>query len=107
MLELDVYGSVRYYQEIPMAVSIKLDAGEQERLQTLAQIRNRSSHYLMREAIRQYLDREEARESFKQEALAAWTEYQETGLHLTGDEVSAWLHSWGREQKSKPPKWHK
>ncbi len=42
----------------------------------------------MREAIRQYLDREQARESFKQEALASWAEHQETGLHLTGREVA-------------------
>jgi predicted transcriptional regulator len=27
------------------------------------------------------------RESFKQEALASWTTYQETGRHLTGQEV--------------------
>lgn len=33
----------------------------------------------------------EARESFKAEALASWAEYQETGLHLTGEEVARWL----------------
>ncbi len=90
-----------------MAVSVKLDVAEQERLRALSQTRNRSSHYLMREAIRQYLDREEARESFKQEALASWSEYQETGLHLTGGEVAEWLDSWGKERKKKIPKWHK
>ncbi|MBB6193824.1 putative transcriptional regulator [Sphingobium wenxiniae] len=36
----------------------------------------------------------EARESFKAEALASWAEYQETGLHLTGEEVARWLDSW-------------
>jgi predicted transcriptional regulator len=90
-----------------MAVSVKLDEAEQKRLRALSQARSRSSHYLMREAIRQYLDREEARESFKQEALAAWTEYQEAGLHLTGREVAAWLDSWGSDRRKKTPKWHK
>ena len=90
-----------------MAVSIKLDPAEQERLRALAEARKRAPHYLMREAIRQYLDREEARESFKQEALAAWNEYQETGLHLTGHEVADWVDSWGSAKRAKNPKWHK
>jgi predicted transcriptional regulator len=29
-------------------------------------------HWHMREAIRQYLDREESREAFRQDALRAW-----------------------------------
>jgi plasmid stabilization system protein ParE len=41
----------------------------------------------MREAIKQYVEREEARESFTAEALASWAAYQETGQHLTGQEV--------------------
>ncbi|MDP1605970.1 MAG: ribbon-helix-helix protein, CopG family [Rhodocyclaceae bacterium] len=68
-------------------VSLKLEQAEHERLKSLADARNRKPHFLMKEAIRQYLDREEARESFKQEALASWQAYQETGQHLTGGEV--------------------
>lgn len=90
-----------------MPVSIKLDAQEQERLRLLAAQRQRTSHYLMREAIRQYLDREEARESFKQEAVAAWAEYQETGQHHTGTDIEAWLDGWGTGAKAALPKWRK
>jgi probable addiction module antidote protein len=32
---------------------------------------------------------------FKAEAAASWTAYQETGRHLTGAEVRAWLRTWG------------
>jgi predicted transcriptional regulator len=53
----------------------------------------------MKEAIRQYLDREESKESFKQEALASWQTYQETGQHLTGEEVASWLETWGTDQE--------
>ncbi|MGK2913164.1 MAG: CopG family ribbon-helix-helix protein [Porticoccaceae bacterium] len=60
----------------------------------------------MREAIAQYVGREEARESFKQEALASWTKYQETGQRLTGKEVRAWLSTWGTEAAEKPPQCH-
>lgn len=37
----------------------------------------------------------EARESFKQEVLASWAAYKETGRHLTGQEVRTWLSTWG------------
>lgn len=60
----------------------------------------------MREAIGQYLEREEARESFRQEALASWAEYQRTGLHLSGEEVQRWLLTWGAEGESKAPSCH-
>ena len=85
-------------------VSLKLDQTEHDRLKSLAEARKRKPHFLMKEAISQYLDREEARESFKREALASWREYSETGQHLTGEEAAAWLDTWGsKEEKAMPP----
>ncbi|MDO8696013.1 MAG: CopG family ribbon-helix-helix protein [Pseudomonas sp.] len=89
-----------------MATSIKIDDELKGRIQNLAGIRQRSAHWLMREAITQYIEREEARESFKQEALASWTAYQETGQHLTGEEVRSWLNTWGSEAETELPKCH-
>ena len=89
-----------------MATSIKIDDELKGRIQNLAGIRQRSAHWLMREAITQYIEREEARESFKQEALASWTAYQETGQHLTGEEVRSWLNTWGTEAETELPKCH-
>lgn len=86
-----------------MATSIKIDDKLKDRVQHLAGLRQRSAHWIMREAIAQYVDREEARESFKQEALASWKAYQETGMHLTGQEVSAWLNTWGTEAEKAFP----
>jgi predicted transcriptional regulator len=60
----------------------------------------------MREAIAQYVEREEARESFKQEALASWAAYQETGRHLTGQETRTWLNTWGTDAEAELPKCH-
>jgi predicted transcriptional regulator len=74
-----------------MATSLKLDDAMKSRVQQLAAARDRSAHWLMREAIREYVEREEKRESFRQDALRAWDDYQRTGLHLTGDEMDAWL----------------
>ncbi len=60
-------------------------------MQRLASARCRSAHWLMREAIEQYVEREEKRERFRQGAFAAWEDFQATGLHLTADEADEWL----------------
>ena len=54
------------------ATSIKLDEELKKRVQHLAEARRRTPHWIMREAIAQYVEREEQREAFKQEALRAW-----------------------------------
>mgnify|MGYP003638433547 FL=1 len=74
-----------------MATSVKLDDELKSRIQHLAETRHRSSHWIMREAIRDYVQREEKRESFKQDALGAWEAYQQNGLHLTLEEADSWL----------------
>ena len=71
-------------------VSIKLEEADQARLATLAGARNRSSHFLMREAIAEYLEREERRAAFIAEAETAWQHYQATGEHVTLEEMDAW-----------------
>jgi predicted transcriptional regulator len=52
--------------------SIKLDDELKSRVQHLAKHRQRSAHWLMLEAIEQYVEREERREAFKQDTLKAW-----------------------------------
>ena len=89
-----------------MATSIKLDEATKGRVQQLAAQRDRSAHWIMREAIRQYVEREEARESFQNEASASWATYQENGRHLTGQEIEDWLNSWGTDATSAPPSCH-
>ena len=89
-----------------MATSIKINDELKQRVQSLAQSKDRSAHWVMREAIQEYVEREEARESFKQEALASWEAFQETGLHLTGAEVSDWLDQWGTKTESDAPTCH-
>ncbi|WP_028582106.1 CopG family ribbon-helix-helix protein [Desulfogranum japonicum] len=89
-----------------MATSVKLDDDMKSRIQHLADVRNRSAHWIMREAIRDYVEREEARENFKQEALASWTAYKETGRHLTGQEVRIWLNNWGTDEEGEIPPCH-
>lgn len=89
-----------------MSTSVKIDDDLKGRIQHLAGLRRRSAHWIMREAITQYVEREEARESLRQEALASWSEYQETGRHLTGQEVRDWLNGWGTENEKAAPECH-
>jgi len=89
------------------AVSVKLDPGIRARVEHLAQARQRSAHWVMREAISQYVDTEEKRDAFRQDTLKAWQEYQETGLHATDTEVQTWLASWGTDNEQSAPECHK
>jgi len=88
-------------------VPVKLDNEIRERIARLAKSRKNSAHALMREAIYEYVEREEKRESFDQETLRAWQEYEENGLHLTGEEVIEWLSTWGTENEKEAPPCHR
>ncbi len=83
-----------------MSTSLKIDDDLKGRVKQLAAVHDRSSHWIMREAIRQYVEREEARESFRQEALESWRDFQRTGRHLTGPEVTSWLAKWGEGERA-------
>lgn len=87
-------------------VSIKLDEGLEARVKRLAGARHRTPHGLMREAIIQYVDREEKRETFRRDTLRAWDEYRATGVHATAEEVQAWLASWGTDNELPAPTCH-
>jgi predicted transcriptional regulator len=86
--------------------SLKLDPATKERVHRLASARRRSPHWLMREAVEQYVEREEKREQLRQDALAAWVEYQTTGLHVTAGEADAWLAKVESGKHAAVPKCH-
>jgi len=86
--------------------SLKLDSTIKERVNRLASARRRSAHWIMREAVEQYVEREEEREQLRQDALAAWADYQTTGLHLTGKEADAWLAKLEAGKRTAIPKCH-
>jgi predicted transcriptional regulator len=71
--------------------SLKIDANTKERLQKLAASRRRSANWLMGEAIREFLTREEAREDFNRVTVERWAEYQADGKNVTAEKADAWL----------------
>jgi predicted transcriptional regulator len=86
--------------------SLKLDSQLKERVQRLASVRRRSAHWVMREAVQQYVSREEMRERLRQEALAAWNHYETTGLHATAEEADAWLAKLEAGEDAMAPECH-
>ena len=82
-----------------VSVTVKIDPEMRERMKRLAARRRRTQHCLMRDAIREYVEREEARD--------AWQEYRETGLHASAEEVLGWLDTWGAESETAAPACHK
>lgn len=84
-------------------LGVKLDDETRARLKTLAETRQRSAHWLMKEAIGQYLEREEAIEQRNREADEAWQDYCQTGAFVRHEEMSAWLDSWGTDKEGTCP----
>jgi len=87
-------------------MSVKLDQETRGRMDRLAQSRRRTTHWLMREAIQQYIEREEKLEAYRQDGIAAWNAYQATGLHVTEEEADAWLAKLEAGQDAEPPACH-
>ncbi|MCX7217705.1 MAG: CopG family transcriptional regulator [Burkholderiales bacterium] len=88
-------------------VSVKLDISDRERINVLASTKKRTAHYLMKEAIHEYIQREESRMNFINAAVASAKEFEETGLHITLDEMDSWMESWGTDNEKPMPICHK
>ncbi|MCC6559774.1 MAG: ribbon-helix-helix protein, CopG family [Xanthomonadales bacterium] len=72
-------------------VAIALDANVGSRIRKLAELRQRSTDWLIAEAVREYVDREEKRTAFHQDGVNAWNAYQLTGQHVPSAVADAWL----------------
>lgn len=92
---------------IAKPMSIKLDNDTRTRIKQLAAARDRTPHWMMREAITQYVEREERKEAFRRDTLDAWQEFQETGLHVSQEETDQWLAGWGTDTEDGVPACHK
>lgn len=87
-------------------VAIKIDDDTKARVKRLADARHRTPHWVMREAITQYVEREEKREVFRQDGIKAWEEYRRTGMHVTAAEADAWLTQLEQGNDVPPPECH-
>lgn len=106
MKSFDLQKVLPIYTEDMKAIAVKLGDLERGRLVELAKVKQRSAHYLMREAIREYLQREEARQGFIAAAEASYVHYKETGMHVPLDEFAAWTDDVVVLPEAPPPKCH-
>jgi predicted transcriptional regulator len=83
--------------------AVKLDETTYDRLKALGEARRRTPHWLMKEAINQFLEREEEAENIRRDTLARWERYEATGETVPGEIVEAWLDTWGTENEGKCP----
>lgn len=72
-------------------VGIKLDDATRERLKSVASSLDRAPHWVIKTALIEFLDREEATLREKLEDEDRWAQYQETGRAIPQDRVMQWL----------------
>ncbi len=84
-------------------MAVKLDAGIRERLRALGEAKRRSPHWLMVEAIRLYVEREEEIERARAETRERLARYDATGEYIADEDVEAWLKTWGTASEQKTP----
>ncbi|MDR3568377.1 MAG: ribbon-helix-helix protein, CopG family [Syntrophobacteraceae bacterium] len=87
--------------------TVKIDEDTKKRIKRLAKARQRTTHWTILEAIHQYVDREEKRETFRQDGIRAWNEYQASGLHVTVEEADGWLAKLEEGQDEDIPECHR
>jgi predicted transcriptional regulator len=85
-------------------MGVKLDEDTRTRLKTLGESRDRTPHWLMKKAISDFLNQEEALEQRNLEADAALIHYQETGQYVPHENIEMWLDTWGTGEESTCPK---
>ena len=93
-------------QTVSSPISIRLPAELKERVQGLAAARQRSINALVIQAVAAFVEREEKRETIRQECVAAHEHYQQTGLHVSHAEVKEWIAGLRQGKKVEPPKCH-
>jgi predicted transcriptional regulator len=86
--------------------AIRLTPAEQKQIDHLASIKQRKPHWIMKEALRQYLEREADVERLRQHTLASWDDFVRAGMHVSEDEMNGWLDTWGTEHEAEPPECH-
>jgi predicted transcriptional regulator len=82
--------------------TVKLEPDLRERLQKLGRLKDRTAHWLMKEAIARYVAEEEGVEQLKQETISRWQE-AESGKVVSNAAVMTWLETWGTDEEMGRP----
>lgn len=88
-------------------ISIKLETAQKNYLAQIAKEKDRSVHFLLCQAVKEFIEREQAQTHLYETAKAASEHYRATGLHTTHEEMKAWAQSLGSKSELPPPTCHK
>ncbi len=83
--------------------TVRLQPEVENGLEAMADKLQRSKNWLVNEAIREYVARQELEQSRWQETLAAMESVVQ-GKVVAGQDVHAWLESWGSAKELPAPK---
>ena len=83
--------------------SVRMPDDLMQRLDAMATRLRRSKGRVINDAVREYLERDELRQHRDQETREALAEL-DAGQLVDGDEVLAWIDSWGCENELEPPR---
>lgn len=87
-----------------MAVtSIRLNSEVELPLENLANKLDRSKNYIINQAIKEFLQRQSMDDARWEDTLEALNSIK-SGKAIDGNEVTAWLDSWGSNEELSPPK---
>ncbi len=81
-------------------IGLRLSEATYRRLKALGEARDRSPHYLMKAAVEQYLETEEALEEERRLVKERWEKFELTGEALDHADVKAWVSSLGHHAGS-------
>lgn len=85
-------------------IGVKIDEATRDRLRELAEAKNRSPHWLMKEALGEYLTREEEKERERREDEERWEHYALTGEAIPHERVREWLDALAEGRDAKCPR---
>ena len=85
-------------------LGVKVDEALQERLKMMAELKDRSTHWIIKQAIEQYLAREEALERDRREDRERWEQYALAGHSVSNAAATAWLDELAAGRKSPWPR---
>ena len=84
-------------------MAVKMEPALRKRLQALGDVKRRTPHWLMCEAIRLYVEHEEQVEQARAEARERLARYDATGEYVADVDVQAWLKTWGAPRERSAP----
>jgi predicted transcriptional regulator len=88
-------------------LSVRVGTDQKDQLEWIAEKKERSVHFLLNQAVSEYIENERKRLEFYEDGRKAIEHYKETGLHTTHEEMMAWAESLGTDTELPLPPCHK